>query len=257
MTYDEESWGPQLYPHLMPSKPRPRWSSLLGGMVALALMVLGARAALRLASWAEPAKYASIAVLLVSLGLGALGIRALWRWARALDWRRVLAAAAIAYVVSVLVVGLVTPSPGGVLRGWLDAAVAAPLFVGRQAARAALDVARYPDDFHATYTGRSRRTRVPGADGRAQPLVINVPGGGGLAPAPERGAPAAQVRQGQQRTITALGAELCRMDALAEGALAQGDVVRVLEGPQFRGSAAWWRVQGAAGSGWCPAGVLE
>ena len=207
--------------------------------------------------WPEPVKYASIPLLLVSLVSGFLCLRSMYRWLITMRWISGLSFIVAVFLLSVLVRGLTMPSSGSVIQRWLDAVPQVAGTLWNSICRSAMVVARYPDQFHAAYTGLSSQARSSGSP-QGETVIANATGDGAEVIAlPSEGFPdRSEVSQGRKVLITAQGSILCEMHVLADRPFSANTVVTVIEGPRYRGKEVWWRVENDTASAWCPTGVL-
>jgi len=235
-----------------------KWGGLIQGVLALFLMVQTARLALNLARWQEPVRYASIAMLLVTVGLAVYGLRGLWQWICTLTLRRALTIVAVLYLAIVSIVGLTTPNQSDLSKNWLDAAVEVPLAAVRAIAAGGVAVLRFPGQFRVAYTGRAPLLSLPGRpELEEEPVLANAPPTTGeilLPPSDET--PSRRVSLGSEVVVTAQGSSVCQMHVLADGPFTAGVAVVVVEGPRFVDQETWWRVENDTGSGWCPSTVI-
>jgi hypothetical protein len=241
---------------LRPSVTLPiKWGSVIRGLVALFLAVQAAGLSLSLARWSQPIRYASLAALLVALGLIIYGLSELWRWIRTLTLRRVLVIVLVSYLLAVTLVWLTTPGSAGLAQSWLKAMAQVPLALSRGIVNGGLSLAQFPDQFRTAYTGQSSLIPFPNAKDSQERVAANAPS----APVdvtPPKGAAAKKVSSGQMVTVTSQAGSLCQMDALSDGPFTPGTVAQVVEGPRFLKGEAWWRVRTEMNSGWCPGKVL-
>lgn len=248
-------------PHAIHPKRIPpiRWTGFVLGVLALFLMVLTARLALRLARWQEPARYTSIAMLLLAAALTTFGFRTLWQSVRTLTLRRAATIVGVSYLVAVCIAGLTTPSQVGLPRSWLNAATEVPVAAVRRIMVGSRAVVRFPGQFRAAYTGRAPLLNLSqGPELRGEPALANA-----RATAREIAMPLldqsqpVRIAPGAQLLVTTRGGRACHMHALAHGPFAAGATVVVVEGPRFDDGETWWRVKGASATGWCPSTSLE
>ena len=233
-----------------------RWGALVRGILALWLMCLVGQWALALARFQEPLRYASLGCLVLILGLGAYGLWSLWRWLRTLTPRRALVITVVAYLISVLIVWLLTPSQGDLVRAWLQAAVEVPKAVATGVAEGSVAVVRFPGAFYFAYTGQASRFDVHGADDLPEEPVRAHTSSATMVQLPSGKPSSADVSIGDKVNVTARAASACQMHDLAEGPFSAGTEVSIVEGPHFVGQEVWWRVKNATGTGWCPSSVL-
>lgn len=244
------------------STPRRRWSfpirwgTLVRGLLALWLMSLAGQWALELARFQEPLRYASLGCLALIVGLGAYGLWSLWRWLRTLTPRRALVITVVAYLVSVLVVGLLAPNQGDPVRAWLQASVEVPKAVFTGVAERAVTIMRFPGAFYFAYTGQASQFRVYGADDLPEEPVKAHTSSSAMVQLPRERPSTSDLSIGDRVKVTARAASACQMYGLADGPFSSGSEVFIVEGPHFVKEEIWWRVKNTTGIGWCPSSVL-
>ena len=252
-------------------RPRTAVAALIVASLLPALYALGL-GALR---WTMPLKaIGGVCILLLILALLWL-VRVCVSAVLRLGMKRIVIVTASVYVIAVAVLGLMSP---GDLRSpsfWLTVAgdVAAGPLMTLQEVSAALMIA--PDEIRFAATSERLPLRPPDATwvegAPPQPIeAAGIPAAGGA----EDTAPASQPPAASDSTAPALAigdqARIVGTDGAALRVRAEpstgaaiiarvpaGNVVRLEDGPVTADGYTWWRVRGAAGTGWSAANYLE
>jgi len=234
-----------------------RLGVLVRAALAFILAANAGRLALYLAPWQPPVKYASLVALLLALGLIVYGAKWAWQWLRTVSLGRALLFVFLCYLMAIVIVGLRTRGQAGLPSHWLDVAISVPLDAGRAASRGARALVQFPGRYWTEFSGPFvADTAGTGAASTGTPVPANAPAAPIRIVTTPAEANATVLSLGDPATTADRAGRLCQMDAFAEGPFAMGTKVRLVEGPRYITDEAWWRVRSEVSSGWCPGSVL-
>lgn len=252
-------------------KPATRWGSLFSGILALALAWASYTLAISSLRWAMPLKLIGWALLLATLALLFVGVRALLRTLLQMGIKRLLIRLGILYALAVILVAWLVPSgqtgighiisSAGSILGWMadgvrnmsSAAIQAPAAVGFAA------------------TGKRAPVRVPGVDwvGDVPPTPIvafvdeasSAEGPGPITPSTTTTPDEALQIGDTVRVVNTDGQGLRARDIPnRDGKIlfkfAENSTVQIIDGPKEADGFTWWKVRGTSGEGWCVADFL-
>jgi hypothetical protein len=248
-------------------RPLFQWRALVTGSLLIALGIAFYRAALWSAHWGGTFTLFAFAVLLLSLLSLWLGVRRLWKVTAHLGIRGLL----ILIITCALLIYLLVGISIGTGLGWAGWSAAGQILIqqaGEQVRNITSELVAVPDDLAVAFFGRSlvgSGTPLIGENlaDTSTPLhfaATSPPLARSATVAPSVGDEKITIGMTVQVANT-LGSRLRAhkepsTDTPVTVAFLPNTRLTVVDGPRTTDGYIWWKVQGAAGEGWCAADFL-
>lgn len=257
--------------------PAVRWRSLFGALLAFFVASVAYSLALSSLRWQSPLTIIGWACLALTIALLFLGTQALLKVIFQLGVKRLLIRGGIAYIMAVIITGLIIPSGQQRISHWLTSAWGVVGFAGSSIGSLLYGLVDAPNAIRFASSGERDPILVPGVswegnvpptplpvgliaasaaeDSPAQPSVA-----GSATPTPPQ--PARPLQIGDQVQIVGTDGAALRIRAAPSGSshivtrLSEGSKLEIIDGPQQADGRTWWKVKGDSGEGWCAAEFL-